>query len=146
MPFALSYVQFLNDVYEKEFFYWLVINKLAVAVLFYLVIPFVRVVERSKVDVLLSHDLLVRIPTRGEYYYMLILPVIIFAAIEILPVIMLALIEILPVIEGVLSLLNFETTDLLTDNFELKFETFMIFISLRVFVTIYDTNLHRFQR
>ena len=77
---------------------------------------------------------------------MLILPVIIFTAIEILPVIMLALIEMLPVIEELLSLLNFETTDLLTDNFELKFKIFMIFISLRVFVIIYDTNLHRFQR
>ena len=33
---------------------------------------------------------------------------------------------ILPVIAGFFALLNFETTDLFTDNFELKFEVFMI--------------------
>jgi hypothetical protein len=41
-----------------------------------------------------------------------------------LPVILKLLI--LPVIAEFFTLLNFETIDLLTDNFELKFEVFMI--------------------
>jgi hypothetical protein len=84
---------------------------------------------------LLSLSLLGMIPTKVRIYYILMLPVI-----------TLALIEILPVIKELLSLLNFETTDLLTDNFELKFEFFMFFVIYGFFVVIYDTNLHRFQR
>ena len=61
-----------------------------------------------------------KIQIKVEEYYILILPVII-----------LALIEILPVIKDFFSLLNFETTDLFTDNFELKFDDFMIFVFLR---------------
>ena len=57
---------------------------------------------------------------------MLMLPVIALFLIEILPVIALCLIEMLPVMYDLFSLLNFETTDLFTDNFEVKF--FMIFI------------------
>ena len=60
-----------------------------------------------------------------------------------LPVVLKLLI--LPVMADFFILLNFETVDLLTDNFELKFEVFMILI-ICGFVVIYDTNLHRFQR
>ena len=52
----------------------------------------------------------------------------------------------LPVMNELFPLLNFETTDLLTDNFELKIEAFIFFYNLWVFVIIYDTKLHRFQR
>ena len=45
-----------------------------------------------------------------------------------LPVILLKVTLTLPVIDEVLILLNFEITDLLTDNFELKFEAFIFFI------------------
>ena len=47
--------------------------------------------------------------------------------IETLPVI-LKVIETLPVIIEVLSPSNFETTDLFTNNFEFRFEIFMMFI------------------
>ena len=46
----------------------------------------------------------------------------------LIPPVILKWLLIPPVITEFLELLNFETTDLLIDNFEFKFEAFMIFI------------------
>ena len=58
----------------------------------------------------------------------LTLPVMLLKVTLTLPVILLKVTLTLPVIDETFASLNFETTDLFTDNFELKFEAFMFII------------------